>query len=347
MLTMMKRICALSSLLLSFGAAWAADAPKAEIGNGEIQAKLYLPDANQGYYRGTRFDWSGVLYSLQFKGHNYYGPWFQKTDSAVHDFIYEGSDIVAGPCSAISGPVDEFAALGWDDAKPGGNFVKIGIGALRKDDGKYDHYKLYPVADPGKWTIQKHPDSIDFIQELSGSGYDYVYRKTVRLVPGKPQMVLEHSLRNRGTQTIRTNVYNHNFLVLDNQPTGPGLTISVPFQIESSHPPNKTLAEIKGDKIVYLSTLKDHDVVATPIEGFGSSVKDSVIRIENSRLGAGMKIEGDRPLLRASLWSIRTVMAVEPFVDIVVEPGAEFTWQSVYEYYTVPASVASLGNAER
>jgi hypothetical protein len=31
-------------------------------------------------------------------------------------------------------------------------------------------------------------------------------------------------------------------------------------------------------------------------------------------------------------------MAVEPFVEIVVEPGAEFTWQSVYEYYTLPAS---------
>jgi hypothetical protein len=339
MLTMMKRICALSSLLLSLGAAWAADAPKAEISNGEIQAKIYLPDANNGYYRGTRFDWSGVLYSLQFKGHDYYGPWFQKTDPAIHDFIYEGADIVAGPCSAISGPADEFAPLGWDEAKPGGNFIKIGIGALRKpEDGKYDNYKLYPVADPGKWTIQKHPDSIDFIQELSSAGYDYVYRKTVRLVPGKPEMALEHSLRNRGAHAIRTNVYNHNFLVLDNQPPGAGLTISVPFQIESTHPPNKTLAEIKGNKIVYLTTLKDRDVAATPIQGFGASAKDNVIRIENSRVGAGMKIEGNRPLLKASLWSIRTVMAVEPFVDIVVEPGAEFTWQSVYEYYTVPAS---------
>jgi hypothetical protein len=337
MLTVMKRICALSSLLLSLGAAWAADAPKTEIGNGEIQAKIYLPDANHGYYRGTRFDWSGVLYSLQFKGHNYYGPWFQKTNPAIHDFIYEGADIVAGPCSAISGPVDEFAPLGWDDAKPGGNFIKIGIGALRKpEDGKYDNYKLYEIADPGKWNIQKHPDSIDFIQELSAAGYDYVYRKTVRLVPGKPEMALEHSLRNRGTQAIRTNVYNHNFLVLDNQPPGAGLTISVPFQIESPRPPNNNLAEIRGDKIVYLNTLKDRDVVATPIQGFGSSPKDNVIRIENSRLGAGMKIEGNRPLLKAALWSIRTVMAVEPFVEIVVEPGAEFTWQSVYEYYTVP-----------
>jgi hypothetical protein len=337
------RICAVSSLLLSLGAAWAADAPKAEISNGAIHAKIYLPDTNNGYYRGTRFDWSGVLYSLQFKGHDYYGPWFNKTDPSIHDFIYEGADIVAGPCSAISGPVDEFAPLGWNEAKPGGNFIKIGIGALRKpedgkEDGKYDNYHLYAVADPGKWTIQKHPDSIDFIQELSAAGYDYVYRKTVRLLPGKPEMALEHSLRNRGTQAIRTNVYNHNFLVLDNQPPGAGLTISVPFQIESPHPPNKALAEIKGDKIVYLDTLKDRDVVATPIQGFSSSAKDNVVRIENSRLGAGMKIEGNRPLLKASLWSIRTVMAVEPFVEIVVEPGAEFTWQSVYEYYTLPAS---------
>jgi hypothetical protein len=336
------RICAVSSLLLSLGAAWAADAPKAEISNGEIHAKIYLPDTNNGYYRGTRFDWSGVLYSLEFKGHNYYGPWFHKTDPSIHDFIYQGEDIIAGPCSAISGPVDEFAPLGWNEAKPGGNFIKIGIGALRKpedgkEDGKYDNYHLYTIADPGKWTIQKHSDSIDFIQELSAAGYDYVYRKTVRLLPGKPEMALEHSLRNRGTQPIRTNVYNHNFLVLDNQAPGAGLTVSLPFQIESSRPPNKALAEIKGDKIVYLNTLKDRDVVATPIQGFSSSAKDNVVRIENSRLGAGMKIEGNRPLLKASLWSIRTVMAVEPFVEIVVEPGAEFTWHSVYEYYTLPA----------
>jgi hypothetical protein len=331
---MMKRICVLTSLTLSLSSAQAADPPQAEISNGKIQAKIYLPDANRGFYRGTRFDWSGVLYSLQFQGHNYYGPWFQRTNPDVHDFIYEGADIVAGPCSAITGPVDEFAPLGWDEATPGANFIKIGIGALRKpDNGKYDHYKLYAVADPGKWTIQTHPDSVDFIQELSAAGYDYIYRKTVRLSPGKPEMVLEHSLKNRGTRAIRTDVYNHNFLVLDNQPPGPGVTISVPFQIQSTHPPDKKLAEIRGNKIVYLSTLKDHNVAATPIEGFGSSPSDHVIRIEDTRVRAGIKIEADRPLLRESLWSIRTVLAVEPFIEIVVEPGAEFTWKSAYEYY--------------
>jgi hypothetical protein len=338
---MMKAMHAVTSILLSLGSAGASDFPSAEISNGQIQLKAYLPDAKRGYYRGTRFDWSGVLYSLQYKGHDYYGPWFQKTNPTIHDFIYEGPDVIAGPCSAISGPVDEFGQIGWDEAKPGGNFIKIGVGALRKtDDAKYDNYKLYDIADPGKWTVSKEGDSLELTQELadSSSGYSYVYRKTVRLTPGKPEMVLEHSLKNRGTTAIRTSVYNHNFLVLDGQAPGPGFKISVPFQIQTPRPPKKELAEIRGNEIVYLKPLQDHDVAATPIQGFGREPEDNQFRIENSHLGAGMTVHGDRPLLRESLWSIRTVIAVEPFVSIEVEPGAEFTWQSVYEYYTLPTS---------
>jgi hypothetical protein len=334
---MMKSICALISLAMSLSPLQAADLPKAEISNGPLQARVYLPDAKRGFYQGTRFDWSGVIDSLKFQGHNYYGPWFNKTRPDVHDFIYEGDDIIAGPCSAITGPVDEFEPLGWDDAKPGELFIKIGIGALRKPgDGKYDHYTLYPIADHGKWNVKKQPNSVEFTQQLSAVGYSYLYRKTVQLTPGKPEMVLEHSLRNRGTRAIHTNVYNHNFLTLDEQPPGPGVTISVPFQIQSTHPPDKRLAEIRGNKIVYLDALKDRNVVATPIEGFSDNASDHIVRIEDTRISAGMKIQADRPLWRESLWSIRTVLAVEPFVEITVEPGAEFTWKNTYEYYVLP-----------
>ncbi len=56
----------------------AADPPEAGISNGSIDAKLYLPDADRGYYRGTRFDWSGVIPSLRYKGHEYFGQWFER-----------------------------------------------------------------------------------------------------------------------------------------------------------------------------------------------------------------------------------------------------------------------------
>jgi hypothetical protein len=338
---MMKKILPLSSLGLSIGLLSPADFPNAEITNGQIRAKIYLPDATNGYYRGTRFDWSGVVYSLQYKGHDYYGPWFQKTDPKVRDFVYEGPHIIAGPCSAITGPVDEFRQLGFDEAKPGGNFIKIGVGALRKpDEGRYDNYRLYEVVNPGKWTIRKDRDSVEFTQELADlpSGHGYVYHKTVRLTKGKPEMVLEHRLKNAGTRAIKTSVYNHNFLVLDRQPPGPDFVITVPFQIQTRRPPNKELAQTRGNQIVYLKVLENRDVVTTPLQGFSDSPKDNHIRIENSKLGVGMTITADRPLSSESLWSIRTVIAMEPFVSVAIEPGNEFTWKSTYNYYTLPAA---------
>jgi hypothetical protein len=334
----MKKILVLTLLMVSTALLCAADFPTSEITNGQIQALVYLPDAKNGYYRATRFDWSGVLYSLRYKGHEYYGPWFQKTDPTVHDFVYQGPDIVASPCTAIVGPVDEFAPLGWEQAKAGGMFIKIGVGVLRKpDESKYDNYRLYEIVDSGKWMTKKGRESIEFTQEVtdSSSGYGYIYRKAVRLVNGRPEMVLEHSLTNTGTRAIRTSVYNHNFLVLDGQPPGPGLVITVPFQIQG-RPPDKKLAEIRGNQIVYLKTLEKQEVVTTSLRGFSDSPKDNEIRIEDSRIGAGMKITADRPLASASLWSIRTVMAMEPFVSLAIEPTKEFSWKSTYNYYTLP-----------
>lgn len=324
---------------LSFSSLTAADAPGVAISNGVVEAKLYVPDTARGFYRGTRFDWSGVIHSLRAGGHEYYGPWFTKIDPPVHDFVYQGDDIVAGACSAVTGPADEFKPLGWDDAKPGGTFVKIGVGVLRKPDEKaYDTYRLYDIADGGKWQVESKPDSVTFSQTVNdpSSGFGYVYRKTMVLTSGKPEMVLKHSLTNTGRRAIGSNVYNHNFLVLDGRPLSAGITVTVPFAIQSPQPPDRKLAEIRGQQIVYVSALKDRETVATPLQGFSERVEDHHIRIENRALGAGMTIQADRPLLSESLWSIRSVIAVEPYVAISVGPGEEFTWTSTYTYFQLP-----------
>src|SRR5947209_20149621 len=103
-------VCSLNMAANTMAANAQGQAPQAEISNGVVRAKIYLPDPEKGYYRGTRFDWSGVINSLEYAGHDYYGAWFTKTDSKVIDFVFEGSDIVAGPCSAIMGPVEEFSS---------------------------------------------------------------------------------------------------------------------------------------------------------------------------------------------------------------------------------------------
>jgi hypothetical protein len=330
----------LLGVFIHLAGAQAADFPQASISNGQIKAQIYLPDPVKGYYRSTRFDWSGAINSLQFKGHNYYGIWFDGVDPKVINKDLADGKVVNGPPGALYGPVDEFQTpLGWNEAKPGGTFVKIGVGVLRRGEGNYNRYIAYDIVDSGKWGVKKHKDSIEFQQEISDpvSGYAYIYRKVVRLEQGKPNMVIEHSLKNTGQKVIKTSVYNHNFLVLDKQIPGPDFTFKVPFDIKPMHVPDPSLAEVRGNQVVLMKQLSGSEEVAMPFRGFSDSAKDNETVIENHKVGAGLKITGDRPLMMSVFWSIRTVLAVEPYIAVEVQPGAEFVWKNMYEYYTLHA----------
>jgi hypothetical protein len=336
-------VCMLFWMLLMAANTSRAEPPQAQISNRVLRATIYLPDPANGFYRGTRFDWSGVIGRLEYAGHTYYGPWFTKTDPAVPDFIYDGPDIVAGPCSAITGPSEEFVsngeALGFSDASPGKTFLKIGVGALRKpDNAKYSIFRLYEIVDHGKWSIDRKPGSIRFTQRIFDrtSGYGYLYEKTLQLVPGRPRMVIEHTITNIGKRPIETSVYDHNFLVLDKQPVGPDFTITVPFTIQLKKPINEDLGKVEGNRILYRKQMKGRDLFTASIGGFGETAKDYDIKIENKRLSAGMRITGDRPLESEQLWSIRSVLAMEPFVHMKIATGQKFSWKYTYLYYTVP-----------
>jgi hypothetical protein len=331
----------IAALFLLFATlrAQVASHPEAQISNGLLTARMYLPDAKAGYYRSTRFDWSGAVYSLQHKGNEYYGVWYDRIDPAVVNWVFEGDEIVSGPASALAGPVNEFQTpLGWDDAEPGGTFIKLGVGVLRRGEGRYNRFVHYEVVDPGTWTVNKGANSVEFIQELKAPalGYGYVYRKVVRLVEGRPEMVIEQSLRNTGAKAIHSDVYNHHFMVMNKQPPGPDFTIRFPYEPKPTRAPNATLIDVKGKELVYAKPLSGRDQAVVTFEGYGSTAADTEMIIENEKLGAGVRITADRPLIRNMLWSIRSVFAIEPYMAVDVEPGKAFTWTNRFEYYTLP-----------
>jgi len=338
----MKIDLTLAVLALTIGLLPGADFPSAEIRSDQIRATLYLPDSKQGFYRSTRFDWSGVISSLEYKGHRYYGPWYDRIDPKVHDFTYEGAEVVVSPISSTMGPAEEFQPVGFDEAKPGETFVKIGVGLLRKPDAaKYDHFKDYEVVDAGKWTVKKNRDSVEFTQTLTDpvSHIGYSYKKVVRLVQGKPQMVIEHSLKNTGSRAIQSDVYNHNFLVLDKQAPGPDFAVTAPFQMTAQRAPTAGFGEVRGNQIVYLKTLENKDTMSTSVQGFSDNPKDFDVRVENSKIGAGYRVTSDRPMSSLAMWSIRTNLSVEPYIAMKIAPGGEFTWKLIYDYYTIPVKV--------
>jgi hypothetical protein len=297
--------------------------PKAEISNGLIQATLYLPDSKEGYYQGTRFDWSGNMPSLKFAGHEYFGQWFTNYSPEIHD--------------VIMGPVEEFTALDFDQTMPDNSFVKIGVGVLTKPDDKpYSFARYYQVVNHGRWDVKSKSDQVTFSHELKDKAYAYKYQKVVQLVKDKPEMELIHTLRNTGSKTIETSVYDHNFFVIDNEPIGPSYSITVPYNIKGTGQGIGELAEIKANKILFLRVVKNgENVFCSPLEGFSASPVDYDFRIENKTTGAGVRITCDQPIQKLNFWCCSTTLCPEPYIKIKVEPGKEFTWKIHYEFYTL------------
>jgi hypothetical protein len=304
------------------------DAPSALIGNGLVRAKIYLPDAEKGFYRGTRFDQAGVIGSLTVAGQNFYGPWFDRVSPEVMDYMFTPEGIVGGPDSAISGPVEEFAPIGFEEAPPGGSFLKIGVGRLKKPDAKaYDHYRLYATVDAGLRSTLTAKDTVTFVQDVRGG---YRYAKILRLLPGKPQLLIEHILTNQSGKTIATTVYDHNFLTLS--PGNQDIVASFPFAIMPDARPDSALVRIDGHHFAYQRALAAKEGVSFHISGFGESKKDYDIHVGNAKTGAGMRVTADQKLTKINVWSIRSVMAVEPYIAIDLKPGATKQWTYVYTY---------------
>jgi hypothetical protein len=384
MSTNMKLFGTAVAIALATGLVLAQSHPAHQITNGEISATIYLPDAKNGFYKTTRFDWSGAIGSLKYKGHEYYGTWFSKITD-IYDFGYEGpnKDVISADFTAMVGPAEEFGALGYNDVPAGGLFVKPGIGVLKRDEMNYNHSLPYPIANGGKWDVKRSRDAVEFTHTLTepSIGFGYVYTKVVRLTPGKPQMTIAHVMKNTGSKAIVTNVYNHNFTTIDKQPTGPDIEITVPWEMtraargvgagrqgaargtppaagtpaRQGQPPvdpyaplaagqrmgtqcsqaqMQSLASPQGNKLVYSKALEGSECYSASFTGFGAEAKDNDIRIENKKTGAGVHIRGDRPLTRLGYWSIRTVLAPEPYIDLNIEPGQEFRWTYTYDYYT-------------
>ena len=243
-----------------------SDHPKVTLIDGKMEAVVFLPDKNNGYYRSTRFDWSGVVGCVALNGHRFFGEWFENYDPLKDD--------------AIVGPVEEFRtdagvmghypprsplltiqaeAIGYDDEKPGDAFLKPGVGMLQRvSDKPYSFGTLYPILNGGTWSIPRQTGkSITFQQVLNGSdGYAYVYTKTLSLDGPSSGLTLEHTLKNTGTRAIDTKVYDHDFFVFDGQPAGPGMVVRFKFEPKPVDPLGDTV-RIEGKEIAFLSLSGD------------------------------------------------------------------------------------------
>lgn len=297
------------------------DYPDTQLSNKIVKMKLYLPDSENGYYRGTRFEWSGIISSLEYNGHQYFGEWKNSHDPLIHD--------------DICGPVESSgnAGLGYDEAKPGGVFIRIGVGIIEKPDEqeyRWDH--TYKIVDNGKWTIDQGQDWIEFQHEVrSKIGWGYIYTKRINLKKGEPGFTITHILKNTGLKVIKTDPYNHNFFVIDGEISGTNFSIKFPFTCKSEND-FKELMKIENKELLFIKNLYE-DQIWLELQGFGSEKEDHQIVVKNKRTGAGVQIKVDKPLYRLTFWATKTTLCPENFIFITLEPGEEEKWVSDYTLF--------------
>lgn len=296
-------------------------APKANITNGLIQSTLYLPDPITGYYRGSRFDWAGVISSLQWKGHEYFGQWFETYRPTLHD--------------AIMGPVEAFAPIDYDEAKVGDAFLVIGVGMVTKpEESKYSIVTEYKPVNTGTWKVKAKSDHIDFKHVLKDKSYAYEYIKTVQLTKDKPELVLTHALKNTGEKAIETTVYDHNFFVMDKTFIGPGYEVKFPYGVSGEARDNPDFVKVENNHIVFVQDIPYKKYLYfADIERHSRDRNDYSFNIENHKTGAAVKITCDQPILKLPMWSAIKTVCPEPYIKVSIKPGETMRWKINYEFY--------------
>ena len=293
--------------------------PSVVISNDHIRMVVYPPDTEKGLYRATRFDWSGVIGSVQYRGHEYFGYWKDTHDPMFHE--------------DLPGPVEGFIepGLGYNEADPGGRFIRIGVGVIEKEDEpEYNWMETYRILDYGKWTIDNGTDWISFTHEVKGDfGYGYIYKKIVRLK--SDGFTIEHTLQNTGQKTIETDQFNHNFFMIDGKKSGPPFSISFPFEI-STGDDLKGYLEIDGRELRFIKELAGNTVFLE-LEGYGGETADHRITVTDRESGAGVTYSVDRPLARLVFWACETTLCPENSVWISVEPGRRMEWTADYTLF--------------
>ena len=311
-----------------------ASYPKLSLTEGPVQLTVYLPDAKTGYYRGSRFDWSGAVGRVTYKGHTFFGPWHAKHDPTGQD--------------AIEGTAEEFSMfkpLGFDEVRAGGVFYKIGVGGLvrveapvkDKKTGKmveqeYGFWRGHKIAKPGPWRISHGKTWVQFVQDFTGQrGWGWHYTKRISLVKGSPAFTISRRLENTGSKTIDTTHYCHHFTIIDDEPIGPDYRVALPFAalIEEL---KGTPVRIEGREIVFPEALTEGKTVWVRLGGLRGSPLDNGATIRNRKTGASLTITGDREVVRYCFWSTRLATCPEPFVAVKLAGHTSMNWSNTYTF---------------
>ncbi|NNF34233.1 MAG: hypothetical protein HKN68_08995 [Saprospiraceae bacterium] len=273
-------------------------------------------------YNHPRFDWTGKIIDVKYKGISLAG--YEKDDPKPDEYVGRGF-------------YNEFGierAVGFHDCGVGDWFHKIGIGLLKKDGEVYAFHHPYEIK-PLEFQVQKS-DTHLIIDAMSPiiNGYGYKYEKELILTENGWEV--HYKLDNTGSKIIETDEYNHNFIMIGEEEIGRDYILKFPFPLQPG---------IKGEALNPKDVIEINDneikLFDKPDSPFfysflnGEDLVDAEWKLLNLKTGIGITEKGSFLTSKVNLWGWKGAISPELFIKIKVEPGESMSWNRKFSIFEI------------
>jgi hypothetical protein len=219
--------------------------------------------------------------------------------------------------------------LGFVPDELGRLFPKLGVGSLVNDkSGPYDFMHPYPVTEPCTFSLESTGDSavITTVQALC-QGFAMTMVKKICLDENSISMTT--TLTNTGSEAISAAEYNHNFMLIDHYPLGPGYELTLPKRIEGN-PRLQPCMEAKDNILLFPQT---PEVFFIPVTDVGDVNPRWELVQHDARVG--IRETGGGFVRSVHLWGKAHVISAEAFLPLEAQPGQQISWQRNWEFFTL------------
>ena len=234
------------------------------------------------------------------------GRWFEKYSPTMHD--------------AVCGPAEEFTPSSSGLSR---GSIKIGVGLLDIGSAPYDRFCLYPITNPGKWSVEAGENAIIFRHILDGI---YDYGKEIVLT-GPNSFEIRHTLAS--DIPLEGEVYNHNFFTMGRMATGPSREIDFHFRpagtwrtvydsVGFTHSGIRFSRELTPGESVFTGDIHE--------EGSQGMPYDITLREKD----ISVQITGDVPVTHSVMWANHRIACLEPYNAFRSAPAHPFRWTVRY-----------------
>ena len=279
--------------------------------NERVKVEIAYPGT---VYRGSRFDWTGFVTQITLDGR--------------HTFCVP-EQYEPGKGTGGIGFCNEFGIrtpVGYDEAKVGEQFPKIGTGLLtRKSDGEYDFFSPYEVEPFPIFVTADDTNACFTVEPLECHGYSVRLQKTVSIKGNT--LAIGYKLGNAGSKPIFTTEYCHNFIGINGKKIGRDYTLSFPCKVGINRLSGNFIPY--DDKILWEETPKSdfYGMIEADLSG-----EPWQWQICHEPSGTGIRETSKLPVSEYAVWGSTHVVSPELFVEVSIKPDETMTWTREYEF---------------